>query len=140
MANTAKVITKDVVCVPPGTSVRETAALMKKKNIGSVLVGRLPKPEGIFTERDVVRRVVAEGLNPKTTQVQAVMTRRMVTVDRDEPVRQVFECLAKGQFRHLPITERGNVVGIVSLTDMVRILREMYKDEKFLQAFADEAS
>jgi len=138
MKETAKVLMRDVVSVPPETSVADVARIMKKVNIGSVFVGDKAKPDGIFTERDLARKIVAEGLDPAATQVSVAMTRKLVTVESSEPLSAVFRCLAKGQFRHLPITEGGVVVGIVSLTDLAKVLGEMAEDEKYLQSFADE--
>lgn len=138
MADKAKVLMRDVMAVPAGTTAAEAARVMKKANIGSVFVGDKKKPDGIFTERDLARRVVAEGLDAKTTKVEEAMTRKLVTVDADEPLGHVFRCLAKGHFRHVPITSAGEVVGIVSLSDLAKILGEMAEDEKYLASFADE--
>ncbi|MEK7859641.1 MAG: CBS domain-containing protein [Elusimicrobiota bacterium] len=138
MPETAKVLMRDVISVPPDTTVSKAAQIMKKANIGSVFVGEKTQPDGIFTERDLARKVVAEGLDPVTTTVGAVMTRKLVTVEASQPLASVFQCLAKGQFRHLPITEGGKVVGIVSLTDLAKVLGELASDEKYLQSFADE--
>jgi CBS domain-containing protein len=140
MEQTARLLTKKVIAVPSEVTVADAARVMKKANIGAVLVGDPERPEGIFTERDVARRVVAEGLNVDTTRVSEVMTRKLVTVEATDPLEKVFECLGRGQFRHLPITENGRVVGIVSLTDVAKMLRELASDEKFLAGFADEAN
>lgn len=137
MGNTADILRRELISVEPGTTVAKAAQVMKKANTGSVFVGKGPKPVGIFTERDISRRVVAEGLDPKKTKVEQVMTKKLITVDATEPLSQVFECLSRGSFRHLPITENGDVVGIVSLSDLARVLKEMHKDEKFLAAFAE---
>ncbi len=137
MKSQAAGLMKTPVAVPPETLVTEVARLMKKSNIGSVLVGDPKRPAGIFTERDVCRRVIAEGLDPAKTPVGEVMSKKLVTVDASEPLDKIFDCLAKGQFRHVPITEGKEVVGIVSLTDLAYVFREMYKDEKFLENFTD---
>ena len=83
---------------------------------------------------------VVMGLPSRVTvaPVGAVMTRKLVTVEASQPLASVFQCLAKGQFRHLPITEGGKVVGIVSLTDLAKVLGELASDDKYLQSFADE--
>lgn len=138
MAQTAKALMRDVVCLTPKDTVSKAAKVMKEKNIGSVFIGKLPAPEGIFTERDVTRRVVAEGLDPAKTPVGSVMTRKLVTVDSSEPLDKVFDCLAKGQFRHLPVTEGGKVVGVLSLTDLVRVLGEMVREGKLLESIAED--
>lgn len=135
MEQTASVLMKRVVYLPAATTVSEAARVMKKSNIGSVLIGDSGKPAGIFTERDIARRVVAAGLDPRKTSVGSVMTRKIVTVESREPLEKVFDCLARGEFRHLPITDGGRVVGIVSLTDLSRVLSELARDQSFLQSF-----
>jgi len=137
MPFTAKLLIRDVATVKPNATVQEVAKMMKKADIGSVIVGEKSKPLGIFTERDIARRVVAEGLDPADTLVSAAMTKKMVTVDASEPLDKVFEVLSDGRFRHLPITDRGEVVGIVSLTDLGKVLQQVYKEDKYIQYFAD---
>src|SRR5438874_548869 len=105
MPYTAKLLIRDVASVKPGETVESVAKLMKKLNIGSVIVGDKAKPQGIFTERDIARRVVAEGLDPAQTPVSAAMTKKLITVDASEPLDKVFEVLSDGKFRHLPITD-----------------------------------
>ncbi len=137
MPYTAKLLIRDVATVKPGQTVEEVAKLMKKMNIGSVIVGDRAKPQGIFTERDISRRVVAEGLDPSETPVSAAMTKKLITIDASEPLDKVFELLSDGKFRHLPITDRGEVVGIVSLTDLGKVLQQVYREDKYIQYFAD---
>lgn len=137
MAHTAKLLICDVVCVSSGQTVSEAAKVMKKANIGAVIVGTMAAPEGILTERDILMRVVAEGLDPAATKVAKVMTQQLITVDSSQPLDKVFERLAQGRFRHLPITDGGKVVGIVSLSDLSKVLQEVYREDRYLQYFAD---
>lgn len=138
MAYTARLLIHEVVAVRPDDNAGEAGRVMKAANVGAVIVAEKGKrPLGIFTERDLCRRVVAEGLDPKTTKVATVMTKDVVSVDASEPLDRVFEQLSDGRFRHLPITENGDVVGIVSLTDLAKVLRLVYKEEKYIQYFAD---
>jgi CBS domain-containing protein len=137
MPYTARFLIRDVVTVRPNQTVAEVAQIMKQANVGSVIVGDKASPQGIFTETDLSRRVVAEGLNPAETPVSSVMTKDPVTVNAAEPLDKVFECLSDGRFRQLPITDRGEVVGIVSLTDLAKILQQVYREDKFIQYFAD---
>lgn len=138
MGYTARLAIHEVVKVKPGDSVASAAKTLKTSNIGAVLVCEQgARPLGIFTERDLCRRVVAEGLDPKSTTVEAVMTKDLITVDASDPLDRVFEQLAEGRFRHLPITDSGEVVGIVSLTDLAKVLRLVYKEEKYIEYFAD---
>jgi CBS domain-containing protein len=138
MAYTARLAIHEVVTVKPQEPVSSAAKTLKTANIGAVIVSEQgSKPLGIFTERDLCRRVIAEGLDPKTTAVEQVMTKDLVTVDASEPLDRVFELLADGRFRHLPITDQGQVVGVVSLTDLAKVLRLVYKEDKYIQYFAD---
>jgi CBS domain-containing protein len=138
VAYTARLLIHQVVTVKPSDTVSEATKVLKEANIGAVIVTEAgAKPLGIFTERDLVRRVVADGLDPSKTPVSAVMTKDVVSVDASEPLDKVFESLADGRFRHLPITENGAIVGIVSLTDLAKVLRLVYKEDKYIQYFAD---
>ena len=138
MKRTAGQLMHSIICIDPKATVAKAAQAMKKSNIGSIFVGDKEKPLGIFTERDVTRRVIADGLDPKKTKVSDVMTKKLVTADASESLDKVFDCLAEGQFRHLPITENGKIVGIVSLTDLARVFRELYQDDQFLESFSDK--
>ena len=140
MAYTAKLLIGDVTCVKPSQTAAEAAQIMQKKGIGSVIVGSMAKPEGIFTERDLCYRVVGAGLDPNKTPVSAVMTKNPISVEASAPLDKVFERLADGRFRHLPITENGQVVGIVSITDLAKVLKEVYREDRYLQYFADVVS
>jgi CBS domain-containing protein len=138
VAYTARLLIHDVVTVKPTATAAEAARVLKESNIGAVIVSDGgAKPLGIFTERDLCRRVVADGLDPAKTAVAGVMTKDVLSVDASEPLDRVFEQLSDGRFRHLPITENGKVVGIVSLTDLAKVLRLVYKEDKYIQYFAD---
>lgn len=138
MPHTAKLLIRDVVEVKPNTSVSEAVRIMKRANVGAVIVSESgSKPLGILSERDVARRIVAEDRDPRTTPVSEVMTRDVVTVESSEGLNRVFACLAEGRFRHLPVTEGGAVVGIVSLSDLAKVLGQVYEEDRYLQYFAD---
>ena len=139
MAYTAKLLIHEVKTVKPGDTCADAAKLMKNANIGAVIVSEpgSTKALGIFTERDLCRRVVADGLDASSTTVEQVMTKDVLSVDASEPLDRVFEQLAEGRFRHIPITDSGDVVGIVSLTDLAKVLRLVYKEDKYIQYFAD---
>ena len=137
MSYTAKLLIRDVVCVDPGQKVIEIARIMAEKNIGSVIVGDTQKPLGILTERDLSRRVLARGLDAGETKVSEVMTKKLITVESTETLDKVFQTLAGAAFRHLPITDEGSIVGIVSLTDLSKVLEEVYREDKYLQYFAE---
>ena len=106
--------TRKVLKAPPQTLVSKAAKLMEKRNVGAVLVVETDRLVGIFTERDVTFRVVAHGLDARTTRLRDVMTRNPQTIDPEEPLGHALLVMHQRGFRHLPVIERGRIIGIVS--------------------------
>ena len=133
----AKLLQCDVVTVSPKETIQNVARLMRKKRIGSVIVTDGGKIVGVFTERDLANKIVPEGINAAKTAVSKHMTHDPQTVDREEPLDKVFELLSRRRFRHVPITDGGKPVGMVSLSDFAGVLREVFEEEKYLQYFVN---
>ena len=99
----------------------QAAQIMARNKIGAMLVvddqGLL---QGIFTERDLMTRVVVEGLDARTTKLRDVMTREVFSVERDQKVCEVRSELQRRHIRHLPVVDQGRVVGMLSLRDILR--------------------
>lgn len=102
---------------PPHTTVSDAARLMATRNAGAVLVVQGERLVGIFTERDALFRVLAEGRNPQTTRLGDVMTSQPQTIHPDEPFLQALRIMHKGRFRHLPVVEFDRPLGMVSVRD-----------------------
>lgn len=98
-------------------SVSEAARVMKERRVGAVLILDGDELAGIFTERDALFRVVAEGLDPTSTSVADVMTADPVTIAPDKPFASALELMHAGQFRHVPVVEDGRPIGMVSSRD-----------------------
>lgn len=105
---------KKLLLAPPETTVAKAAKLMARKNVGAVLVVVEKRLAGIFTERDAVFRVIAAGLDPATTAIGAVMTPDPVTAGPNEIFGRTLLAMHDGGFRHVPVVENGEPVGIVS--------------------------
>jgi len=103
-----------VLKAPPETRVSEAAKLMAARNAGAVMVVEDERLVGIFTERDVVFRVVARGLDAQATRIADVMTREPHTVEPDKPFGYALLLMQEKGFRHLPVIEDGKPIGIVS--------------------------
>lgn len=106
--------------IAPDASVLEAARQMNEKHIGSLLVTEGPRLLGIFTERDVLNRVVAAQLEPGKTTVREVMTAPVVVC---EPGATRAECrglMTSRRVRHLPVIDRGQIVGVVSIGDLLK--------------------
>jgi CBS domain-containing protein len=111
-------------------TVRSAADLMKARKCGSVLVTAGDALVGIFTERDVVFRVVAEGHDPNQTRLGAVMTANPVTVGPHEPAISALRLMEDSGFRHLPVVEDGRILGVVSRRDFAGEDKARLEDER----------
>lgn len=113
------IVRKEVVQLPAEASVRSASRLMAEQGIGAVLVMKGERIQGIFSERDALKRVLAENLNPDTTTLEGVMTREMVTLDPDAFAVDALRLMSQVGIRHLPIVEQEKVVGMISLRDFI---------------------
>lgn len=98
----------------PNVLVSKAARLMAARNVGAIVVVEGERLIGILTERDVVFRVVARGLDARATPIADVMTREPQTVDPARPFGYALVLMHRGGFRHLPVVQDGKPVGIVS--------------------------
>lgn len=105
--------------LPETASVRDAAIRMRDRQVGAVLVTRGSNLDGIFTERDVLNRVVAVGRDPDRTPLAEVMTRNPQTIGPDELATDALRYMCEGGYRHLPVVENGQLVGIVSRRDFL---------------------
>ena len=112
-----------------GQSVLETVQIMVERNIGAVPVTHNGKLVGIFSERDLMSRVVAEGRDPRSTCLAEVMTDDPVTISMNEELESCMALMRRHNFRHLPVCHEGHLIGMISLRDI--LLRDLdLKDEE----------
>jgi CBS domain-containing protein len=110
----------DVVSIQPSASVLEAARLMNDRGVGGVVVvDEAHALLGIFTERDILRRVVAAGLPPETTRVADVFTRDIVTCAPDMNVDEIGAIMTTRRVRHLPVVDAGGLHGVVTIGDLL---------------------
>ena len=107
-----------VETVPAETTVLTAVKRMNECKIGALLVTVGGRPVGIFTERDVLVRVVAAGLDPKTTPVNEVMTRNPVIVRSDVTVNDAMMVITERRCRHLPVIDDSDLRGLISIGDL----------------------
>lgn len=105
---------RKVIKAPPETTVSKAAKMMAKKNVGAVMVVDEKRLVGIFTERDAVFRVMAEGRDPLCTRLVEVMTVDPLTIGPDESYGRALLMMHENDFRHVPVVSEGEPVGIVS--------------------------
>jgi CBS domain-containing protein len=105
---------RKLLVAPPQTTVLKAAEMMAKKHVGAVLVVDNDQLVGIFTERDAVFRVMARGLEPKATALADVMTRDPKTIAPEKPYGTAMLLMHENGFRHMPVLDKGKLVGIIS--------------------------
>jgi CBS domain-containing protein len=110
----------DVLRIDEEASVYEAVEQMVEVGVGSLLVTRGGEVEGIFTERDYLRRMTLEGRDDKDTPVREVMSSPLVVVTPETPIDECMAMMTDRRIRHLPVVEGSDVVGIVSIGDLVK--------------------
>jgi len=110
----------DIWWVPPEATVYEAIDLMAQKGIGAVLVFAEERLVGIVSERDYARKVVLRGRNSKETSVREIMSTPVFTIPPHLRTDECMRLVTERRVRHLPVTEEGRVVGIVTIGDLVK--------------------
>ena len=125
-----------VLAVPGDTSVVDAARAMMERNVGMVAVLDGDRLAGLFSERDVVRRVVGVGRDPSATPVSEVMTTDIVTASPDTVYDDAIRLMDGANIRHLPIVEEGQLVSMLSIRDLLRVeLRHKGEEIRYLHEY-----
>ena len=125
------IMSKDPTTIEASQSIDEAIDLMIREDIGCVAVVSQGEPKGIFTERDVLKRVAAKGIDTKKTAVHEVMTSNLVTLPHTALIGKVLEEMYKRRFRHMLILgDKKQLAGIVSMRDVLRYAKALDVDEK----------
>lgn len=125
-----------VVTLPRGTSVSEAAQLLSERRIGAVVISKSGKSaEGILSERDIVREIGNRGAGCLADIVDDLMTEKVKTCTREHTTDSVLNIMTEGRFRHMPVVEDGELIGLISLGDVVKARLEEVSAEK--DAMAD---
>ena len=110
----------DIVSATPAQSVREVAELMNRSRVGAIPVVEEESLVGIFTERDLLTRVVVADRDPASTRVGDVMTHDVVTANLDDAVNHCLEVMRRTGCRHLPVVHGGRAIAMLSMRDLLR--------------------
>ena len=108
---------QELLTAPATMTVAEAAQLMRKRNVGAMMVVEGDILAGVFTERDALFRVVAAGLDVTSTPLSVVMTKDPKSIAPDRSFVQALGMMHEGRYRHLPVVEDGRPVGMVSVRD-----------------------
>ena len=128
----SEIMTKDVLSVDENTSVKEAVQIMAKHNVGALIV-QTPKPTfGIFTQGDLVARVIAEGKDLDRTKIRDVMTETVQCAQAEDSIDELTKIMYEQNVRYLPVMDGRKLVGIISTTDLFRVTfraAEGYQEE-----------
>ena len=127
---------QDLHVISEQETVYDAARLMAEKRIGAVPIVDGDRVVGIFSERDIMNRVVAKNLNPQKTIVEQVMTKDLIVGSPEEDIEQILYRMKQSNIRHLPIVQSGKLVGILSLRDLLQAdLIEKDEEIKIMTAY-----
>lgn len=126
-----------VFTVTPGTSVAQVSQQLSTRRVGSVLVlDEQGAVIGIVSERDLVRALASHGAKAMELEARDVMTREVVSCDPDDSIDHVMEVMTRGRFRHVPVVRYGELLGLVSIGDVVKArLEETRHETEALRAY-----
>lgn len=120
---------KRPVTIDSGSTVREASRVMSQAEKGAIMVLSAGRLQGIFTERDLLKRVVAEGLDPDKVTVDDVMTRSLVVAAPEDSYQRGLQKMVKAACRHLPVVNGDKVMGLVSRRDLMKLDIELLEEE-----------
>jgi CBS domain-containing protein len=115
----------EVFAVKPEATVFEALNLMAEHNIGALLVMAEGEIKGIVSERDCIRKVELKGRNARDTEISDIMTSDVITVEADQPLEDCMGLMIDKNIRHLPVCEGNNLLGVVSVRDVLREVVEV---------------
>jgi CBS domain-containing protein len=126
----------DIWAIAPDASVFAAIELMSEKGVGALLVLDAQKLVGIMSERDYTRKVILKGRSSKETLVKAIMTSPVICTDAAQSLDVCMAMMTEKRIRHLPVLENGELIGIVSLGDLVRtIISEQESQIRGLESY-----
>jgi len=131
------VMVRTVVTIDENASVKEAADIMNQFEIGSIIATRKGKAVGIITERDLLKRIVAEGKNAKKTTVKDIMSSPLVVITPNTDLEEAARLMFEKKIKKLPVIDQNRLVGLVSLTDIARYQPEIINILQKLAAIQD---
>jgi CBS domain-containing protein len=119
----------DVWSIEPGASVYDAMKLMADKGVGALMVMEGSKLVGVISERDYARKVILEGRSSRTTQVKEIMETRVVYTHLEQNIEECMALMTEKRVRHLPVMDEGQLVGVISIGDLVK---SIISEQKFM--------
>jgi len=114
------VMVEDVITVEEKATIKKAVELMNKHEIGCLIVVKRGKPAGIVTERDMLKRILLESKDPEKIKVNEIMSKPLIVGKPQMDIEDAVKLMFKRNIKKLPVTEKNHLVGLVTLTDLVR--------------------
>lgn len=111
-------------------TIEAVAEIMAFKDIGSVLVGTAEEPRGIFSERDILKKIVSKGVSPKRAKVAEYMTSPIITIDAEKQVTEAMKIITEHHIKRLPVASEGKIVGMLSARSIMENVGRSIINEK----------
>ena len=118
---------RDVKTIPVEATLKEVGQSFADQGVSTLLVTEGGKYVGIVSDKRLAREGIAKGLNPETTTVRAIMREHMLLIESAQPVREAQTMMKSHGVRHLVVTEQGNIVGVVSISDLIRFYTDFFE-------------
>lgn len=119
----------DVKTISADTTLKELGQAFANEGVSTLLVTEGDQYVGIVSDKRLAREGIAKGLNPETTSVRSIMREQMLTIESNQPVREAQAMMKANGVRHLVVTEQGKIVGIVSISDLIRFYTDFFDEE-----------
>ena len=116
-------IARPIITIDEQATVVDASKKMVKNNRGSIVVTKKGATVGFLTERDVLRRVVAKSLSPRSVKVKDVMSKAPITIDRNRPLREAIDLMNRKGVRRMLLMDKGKIAGVFTLRDIVSYMR-----------------
>lgn len=118
-------MTRKVITAGQNTTVAKAAKIMAERGVGSIVIVKGERPVGILTERDLLMKVLSTDSKPSKVRVGKIMSTPLVSIGPDVDISEAARMMARSKIRRLPVVERGNLVGIITTSDITAISPEL---------------
>ncbi len=119
-------MTKAPVMVSVGATIKDCAMVMNKNKVGSLLIKQDHKLKGIITDEDIVRKIIAKGIDPETTEVEEYMVKDLITISPEKDIFEALNVMMDQDIRQLPAMDGKRMVGLLTLKDILKIEPELF--------------
>ena len=123
MSQVRDIMQKKVITIELQRTVQDAAVILKEKHISFLVVMKDSKPVGVISERDIVRKIVAENVDSKSTQLEVIMSKNFKWVEPNASIESAVQKMLNNNIRRLVVLEDENLVGVITQTDLTEFLR-----------------